>query len=234
MYIVLWLNAPHKYGPLPMLDWSISLRAFNVPSQNVFPVFKIHHIRIAWQNLNCSPRSTAALYLIWYFATKFFMAPLQFFFSDFFSLPNNPNLRGHPFRIAVPIARNNIRKHFFSVRVIPIWKSLPLNLVTSPTEEIFKRRILKRNLVNHLTLPSFFLSDINWFTFNQCDFLYIDWFCFVICFVYVLYVFMILIAFICYFFILIVYWSKHTYMISHSTTNMKIQMKEININWRSA
>ena len=82
-------------------------------------------------------------------------------FSDFFSLPNNQNLRGHPFRISIPIARNNIRKHFFAVRVIPIWNSLPLNLVTSPTEAIFKRRILKHNLANHLILPSFFLSNIN-------------------------------------------------------------------------
>ena len=82
---VLWLNAPHKFGPLPMLDWSILLRAFNVPSQNVFLVFKIYHIRIAWRNSNCSPWSTAALYLIWHFVTKLFMAPLQFF-SPIFSL----------------------------------------------------------------------------------------------------------------------------------------------------
>ena len=62
-------------------------------------------------------------------------------------------------------------KTFFAVRVIPIWNSLPLiclnclltlNLVTSPrTETIFKLKILKHNLANHLTLPSFFLSDIN-------------------------------------------------------------------------
>ena len=57
-------------------------------------------------------------------------------FSDFFFRPNSKNLRGHPFRLAIPISKNNVRKHFFAVRVIPIWNSLPTSIVTSPTGEI--------------------------------------------------------------------------------------------------
>ena len=54
-------------------------------------------------------------------------------FSDFFSLPNSTNLRGHSLRLAVPLARNNIRKHCLAVKIVPIWNSLPGSLVTSST-----------------------------------------------------------------------------------------------------
>ena len=37
-------------------------------------------------------------------------------FSDFFSLPNSTNLRGHSLRLAVPLARNNIRNTFLQLR----------------------------------------------------------------------------------------------------------------------
>ena len=77
-------------------------------------------------------------------------------FSDFFSRPNSQNLRGHPFRLAIPISKNNVRKHFFAVRVIPIWNSLPTSIVTSLTDKIFKKRLLKHNQSSFLTLPSYF------------------------------------------------------------------------------
>ena len=51
------------------------------------------------------------------------------------------NLFSHPVSFAPATA----------VRVVPIWNSLPLNLVTSPTEAILKRSISKHNLSNHLT-----------------------------------------------------------------------------------
>ena len=59
-------------------------------------------------------------------------------FSNFFSLLNNTNLRGHSLLLAVPLAKNNVRKNFFAIRVVPIWNSLPDSLVTSSTTSIFK------------------------------------------------------------------------------------------------
>ena len=96
-------------------------------------------------------------------------------FSDFFSQPNSQNLRGHPFRLAIPLSKNNVRKHFFAVRVIPIWNSLPTSIVTSPTDKILKKkRLLKHNLSSFLTLPSYF--DSEWldtaFSSLFCDFLH--------------------------------------------------------------
>ena len=79
-------------------------------------------------------------------------------FSDFFSLPNSTNLRGHSLRLAVPLARNNIRKHFFAVKIVPIWNSLPDSLVTSSTTSLFKSRLAKHNLSSFLILPSYFVS----------------------------------------------------------------------------
>ena len=71
-------------------------------------------------------------------------------FSDFFSLPNSTNLRGHSLRLAVPLAMNNIRKQFFAVKIVPIWNSLPDSLVTSSTTSLFKSRLAKHN---HIHLP---------------------------------------------------------------------------------
>ena len=79
-------------------------------------------------------------------------------FLDFFSLPNSTNLRGHSLRLAVPLARNNIRKHFFAVKIVPIWNSLPDSLVTSSTTSLFKSLLAKHNLSSFLILPSYFAS----------------------------------------------------------------------------
>ena len=41
----------------------------------------------------------------------------------------NQNLRGHPLKLTVPLAKSNIQKYLFSIRVIPIWNSLPSQVV---------------------------------------------------------------------------------------------------------
>ena len=46
--------------------------------------------------------------------------------SDFFSLNESAyNTRGHAFKLNVPPARIDVRKYFFSCRVVPIWNNLP-------------------------------------------------------------------------------------------------------------
>ena len=48
---------------------------------------------------------------------------------NFFFKINTGNLRGHPFKLSVPLTRTNTHKFFFSSRVVPIWNSLHTHLV---------------------------------------------------------------------------------------------------------
>ena len=70
--------------------------------------------------------------------------------SDFFSPSLNMNLRGHPLKLTVPLAKTNTRKFFFSNRIVPIWNSLPADLVLSPNVESFKFKLRKTDLNKHL------------------------------------------------------------------------------------
>ena len=52
--------------------------------------------------------------------------------DDFYSFAsNNRSSRGHPFRLYIPINRNNTCHFNFSSRVILVWNSLPDILVFS-------------------------------------------------------------------------------------------------------
>ena len=53
--------------------------------------------------------------------------------TDFFNINTNNSLRGHSFKLVVPIAKTNIRKFFFACRIVPVWNSLPNDLVTVHT-----------------------------------------------------------------------------------------------------
>jgi hypothetical protein len=70
--------------------------------------------------------------------------------SDFFSPSLNTNLRGHPLKLTVPLAKTNTRKFFFANRIVPIWNSLPADLVLSPSVESFKFKLRKTDLNKHL------------------------------------------------------------------------------------
>ena len=73
--------------------------------------------------------------------------------ADFF-IPNpNKSLRGHSLKICVPIVKTNTRKFFFSNRIVPIWNSLPNDLVTSNNPNSFKRRLRNIDLNKFLTFP---------------------------------------------------------------------------------
>ena len=49
--------------------------------------------------------------------------------------------RGHNFKIFVPRFHTDVRKRFFSVRMIETWNSLPHNVVSAPTLTCFKSRL---------------------------------------------------------------------------------------------
>ena len=53
------------------------------------------------------------------------------------------HLRGHSCKIYKPQARIQIRKFFFTHRIIDTWNSLPQNVVTSPTVNAFKTALDK-------------------------------------------------------------------------------------------
>ena len=78
--------------------------------------------------------------------------------QTFFTFSPNTNTRGHQFRFVVPIAKTNIRKHFFSCRVVHPWNSLPSNLVTNPNLINFKHGLRRINLNKYLTTPSLTLQ----------------------------------------------------------------------------
>ena len=70
---------------------------------------------------------------------------------------NTGNLRGHPFKLSVQLTRTNAHKFFFASRVVPIWNSLPTNLVTSPNINSFKGGLNKINLDKFLIFPSIYV-----------------------------------------------------------------------------
>ena len=61
--------------------------------------------------------------------------------GDLFTPLGNSRTRGHSRRLYVPPARNNLRKHSFSLRAVSIWNSLPDDVVTSASLDIFKSKI---------------------------------------------------------------------------------------------
>nr|VZI46288.1 unnamed protein product [Spirometra erinaceieuropaei] len=61
--------------------------------------------------------------------------------EDFFQLATTTHLRGHPFKLRVPQGRLNVRKYFFSNRVVEPWNNLPETVVMSQSVETFKCRL---------------------------------------------------------------------------------------------
>ncbi|BHF66871.1 hypothetical protein SprV_0200989400 [Sparganum proliferum] len=61
--------------------------------------------------------------------------------ADFFELATTTNLRGHPLKLRVTGAKLDIRKYFFSNRVIEAWNALPTDVVMPTSVEAFKRKL---------------------------------------------------------------------------------------------
>ena len=58
----------------------------------------------------------------------------------------NPFSRGHHLRLVIPLTKLNIRKNFFSNRIVAVWNSLPISIVSAETPAAFKTLINKHNL----------------------------------------------------------------------------------------
>jgi len=71
---------------------------------------------------------------------KIFKGFVNVKYTDFFTL-SNTGLRGHNFKLYKPQVRLDIRKYFFSVRVIDEWNSLPVAIINCNTIHTFKKKI---------------------------------------------------------------------------------------------
>ncbi|BHF74038.1 hypothetical protein SprV_0401712200 [Sparganum proliferum] len=69
--------------------------------------------------------------------------------ADFFELATTTNLRGHPLKLRVTGAKLDIRKYFFSNRVIEAWNALPTDVVMSTSVEAFKRKLDQCTTTRH-------------------------------------------------------------------------------------
>ena len=58
---------------------------------------------------------------------------------DIFSLSPHVRTRGHPFKLSHERCRLDARQRFFSVRVVPLWNSLPEEVVLLDSLDLFKR-----------------------------------------------------------------------------------------------
>jgi hypothetical protein len=78
-------------------------------------------------------------------------------FDDFFVFENYTRTRGHNFKLRAPRCQTNCRRNFFSVRIIPVWNSLPFSLVNCETLVKFKKSLKCHDLSQFLKrTPEFF------------------------------------------------------------------------------
>ena len=71
--------------------------------------------------------------------------------DDMFQLSDDARTRGNRRKLRIPLASNNIRKHSFGARHISIWNSLPENIVTANSLNVFKSRLdlyLQNNILS--------------------------------------------------------------------------------------
>ena len=62
-------------------------------------------------------------------------------YRTFFHLSDNSKTRGHRFKITKVRSRLEIRKHFFSQRVVNEWNKLPSLVVEAESVNCFKNRL---------------------------------------------------------------------------------------------
>ena len=60
-----------------------------------------------------------------------------------FNMSNISNTRGNKFKMQLTHIHYNLRKHFFSNRIIDVWNSLPNDIVSADSTNIFKNRLDK-------------------------------------------------------------------------------------------
>jgi hypothetical protein len=64
-------------------------------------------------------------------------------YNKFFQLVDNSKTRGHKFKIMKVRSRLDIRRNFFSQRVVNSWNELPASVVEAESVNSFKNRLDK-------------------------------------------------------------------------------------------
>ena len=62
--------------------------------------------------------------------------------------------RGHQLKLEKGRSRQDVRKHFFTQRVVNLWKAVPVNLVSAPVVNAFKNRLDKLERCPFTTDPN--------------------------------------------------------------------------------
>ena len=60
-----------------------------------------------------------------------------------FNMSHVSNTRGNKYKLQLTHIHYNLRKHFFSNRIIEVWNSLPNDVVLAESTNIFKNRLDK-------------------------------------------------------------------------------------------
>ena len=84
------------------------------------------------------------------------MASMLSILMIFFTYPNLSTTRGHPLKLATPIAKKDVRKYFFSTRIIPIWNALLSDFVMVNSTKKFKKLISTLDLSEFSKFASYF------------------------------------------------------------------------------
>ena len=69
----------------------------------------------------------------------------------FFTTVRNRATRGHSFKLFLPDSRVNCRQHFFAVRIVTVWNSLPDEVVSANSLPLFTRRLRSVDLSGFLS-----------------------------------------------------------------------------------
>jgi len=80
------------------------------------------------------------------FVYKILFGLVDLNFSDYFTLRTSSITRGHGYKLFLDYSRLNIRKHFYSERVVPVWNNLESNVINFSNIKCFKSSLLRCNL----------------------------------------------------------------------------------------
>ena len=72
---------------------------------------------------------------------KIFHSGVDLGLRSMFEMQSHESTRGHRFKLSVPRCRGELRRRFFSVRVVTTWNSLPPHVVEAESVDSFKRKL---------------------------------------------------------------------------------------------
>lgn len=86
-------------------------------------------------------------------------------FGSFFDLNRFDKTRGHSLKLVKHRCRTDLRRHFFSERVVNRWNSLDESIVSSDSLKIFKNRLSKLRA----TRMDLFMDWVRWVSIGHAE-----------------------------------------------------------------